>query len=114
MDILIDQHEKAQTLDELQSLGYRIEEMINAEASFVPGWATPWHRTAYWHWVRWPADFNVRTSETPAQAHVHWIDETLRRETREAMTTGRTFPVQDLNFDQYRAKEPATPLKTEN
>ena len=114
MDILIDQHEKAQTLDELQSLGYRIEEMINAEASFVPGWATPWHRTAHWHWVRWPVDFNVRTSETPAQAHVHWIDETLRRETREAMTTGRTFPVQDLNFDQYRAKEPATPLKSEN
>ena len=114
LDVLIDQHEKAQTLDELEKLGHRIEEMIAAEASFVPAWATPWHRTVYWRWVRWPADFNVRASENPAQAHVHWVNEDMRRETREAMATGKTFPVQDLNFDQYRAKTPAAPANTEN
>ena len=114
LDVLIDQHEKAQTLDDLEKLGHRIEEMIAAEASFVPAWATPWHRTVYWRWVRWPADFNVRASENPAQAHVHWVNEDMRRETREAMATGKTFPVQDLNFDQYRAKTPATPANTEH
>ena len=104
LDALIDQHEKAQTLDDLQRLGYQIEEMIAAEAAYIPGWATPWHRTAYWRYVRWPADFNVRVSEHPAQAHVHWIDESLRMETRQAMQTGKIFPQQDLNFDQYRQK----------
>ncbi len=104
LDILIDQHEKAQTIEELKTLGFRIEEKIASLYFFVPSWQTPWHRTAYWRWVRWPADFNVRTSETPAQAHVHWIDESIRRETREAMNAGETFPVQDLVFDQYRDK----------
>ncbi len=102
LDALIEQHEKAQTLDELQSLSYRIEEAIAAEASFIPGWATPWHRTAFWRWVRWPDDFNVRTSENPAQAHVHWIDESVRRETREAIAASRPLPPLDLNFEQYR------------
>jgi microcin C transport system substrate-binding protein len=78
--------------------------MIAAEAAYIPGWATPWHRTAYWRYVRWPDDFNVRISENPAQAHVHWIDESLRQETRQAQQTGKTFPQQDLNFDQYRQK----------
>lgn len=114
LDALIEQHEKARTLDDLERLGRQIEEMIAAEACFIPAWTTPWHRTAFWRWVRWPADFNVRTSEHPAQAHVHWLDESLRRETRAAMNSGKTFPVQDLNFDQYRAQESAPPLKTEN
>ena len=104
IDALIDQHEKAQTIEELLRLGHLIEEKLAEEASFVPGWTTPWHRTAYWRWVHWPADFNVRVSENPAQAHVHWIDETIRQQTREAMNTGTALPVLDQVFDQYRGK----------
>ena len=104
LDGLIEQHEKAKTIEELIRLGHLIEEKLAEEASFVPGWTTPWHRTAYWRWVRWPADFNVRVSETPAQSHVHWIDETIRQQTREAMNTGAALPVIDEVFDQYRAR----------
>jgi microcin C transport system substrate-binding protein len=104
MDQLIDRHEKAQSVEELMTLGHRIQEMIVAEASFVPAWTTPWHRTVFWRWVRWPADFNVRVSETPAQSHVHWIDETIRQQTREAMNQNQALPIIDQVFDQYRQK----------
>ncbi len=108
LDALIFKHERAETLDDLQSLGRRIEEKIQELACFLPGWAAPWHRCVYWRWVRWPADYNIRLSEHPAQHHVHWVDEGRRLETREAMRTGQTFPVRDLVFDQYRERTPVT------
>src|SRR5690606_37433450 len=102
LDKIIDRHERARTLEELETLGHRIEEMLFDLACFIPAWATPWHRCVYWRWVRWPEDYNVRVSEPPVQAHVHWIDEERLAETRAAMREGRSFPVRDLIFDQYR------------
>jgi microcin C transport system substrate-binding protein len=105
MDALIDKYDKAGTLDELASLYHQIEQRIYDLACFVPAWETPFHRCIYWRWVRWPDDYNVRISLFAAQYHVFWIDEDMRRETLEAMRTGKTFPEVSKVYEQYRTQD---------
>jgi microcin C transport system substrate-binding protein len=105
LDRLIEAYDQAETLDEVKQLAAQIEEIIYDDASWVPGWAQPYYRGAYWRYVRWPDDFNVMTSLYMDQWFVHWIDEDMQKETREALKSGQTFPPQIKVFDQYREPE---------
>ncbi len=104
LDKLIEAHEKAETLDELEHLSHRIEEVIYDEACFVPGVINPWYRCLYWRWVRWPKEFNCMISENPQQQWVCWIDEDIRKETMAARASGRKFAETDVIYDSFRKK----------
>lgn len=105
LDKIIDQYEKARSLDELESLNQKIEQRIFDLAAYVPAWDNSSHRCIYWRWVRWPEDYNVRISLYPAQNHVLWLDDDIHRETVEAIRTGRTFPEASHVYEQYRSKD---------
>lgn len=102
LDALIAAYDKAETMDEVKRIAAQIEEVIHEHASWVPGWALPFYRLGYWRWVRWPEQFNGRSSRDPIELHVFWIDEEAQRETQEARRAGRTFPPQVLTFDAFR------------
>ena len=106
LDKLIDEYEKAQTVEQVETLAHACDHIIFDEASYVPCWAPNFFRTGYWRWIRWPKDFNVRVSELAVTNHVLWIDEEERERTMKAKRSGQTFPSQELIFDQYRAKQP--------
>ena len=106
LDKLIDEYEKAQTVEQIETLAHACDHIIFDEASYVPCWAPNFFRTGYWRWIRWPKDFNVRVSELAVTNHVLWIDEEERERTMKAKRNGETFPSQELIFDQYRAKQP--------
>ena len=105
MDKLIEQFDKAPTLDEVERFNHAVEQRLYDLAAYLPAWDTPFHRTIYWRWVRWPEDGNVKITLYPSTAHVLWIDEDIRRETLEAMRTGRTFPEASHVYEQYRHKD---------
>jgi microcin C transport system substrate-binding protein len=65
---------------------------------------TKFYRVGSWRWVRWPDDFNVKRSELERDLHLYWIDEDLRRETKEAMKAGKTFPPVIKVYDQYKTE----------
>jgi microcin C transport system substrate-binding protein len=104
LDKIIDQYETAQTSEELESLSHQINHLIYEEADFVPAWAPSFYRTAYWRWIKWPADFNVRISDLAWTNHVLWIDEAEKQATLKAQREGKTFPAVEQIYDQYRAK----------
>lgn len=104
LDKLIDQYERAQTADEIERLAHQCDQLIYEEASFVPAWAPSFYRTAYWRWIKWPADFNVRISDLAWTNHVLWIDEAEKQATLKAQREGKTFPAVEQIYDQYRAK----------
>ena len=106
LDKLIDEYEKAQTVEQIETLAHACDHILFDEASYVPCWAPNFFRTGYWRWIRWPKDFNVRVSELAVTNHVLWIDEEERERTMKAKRSGQTFPPQELIFDQYRAKQP--------
>ena len=59
-------------------------------------------RRAYWRWVKWPDDFNVKLARNLQEYFLFWIDDEVREATLAARRAGEQFPVVDAVFDQYR------------
>jgi len=104
MDKLLEANRNAKSEDEIKSTSYKIEEIIHNEAVWCPGWKKDFYRLAYWRWVRWPEQHNVRISDEPEMSYVFWIDEDLKKETQAAMKNGKTFPEVNNVYDFYRVK----------
>ena len=105
LDKLLDAYDKAGTLDEVEKLYHQIEQRIFDLAAYVPAWDNPFHRCIYWRWVQWPETYNVRLSLEPMQSRVFWLAGDIRRETLEAMRTGRTFPEASHVYEQFRRRD---------
>jgi microcin C transport system substrate-binding protein len=103
LDQVIEAYDRARTMDEIKELAAQAEMLIYQNASWVNGWALPFHRTGYWRYVKWPKDFNVMQSRSAEEFFLHWIDEDERKATEDARRRGgQTFPPQVLVFDQYQ------------
>jgi microcin C transport system substrate-binding protein len=104
MDVIIDQQRAATTEEEVQRLSWILAEMVHKQAASIPAWEAPSYRLAYWRWVKWPKDGNLKRSQLPLETNVHWIDEAAAAETRTAMREGRVFTETTRTFDQYRVR----------
>lgn len=102
LDPIIDQHRKAQTEEEVQRLSWQLAKLIEERACTIPAWESPFYRYLCWRWVRWPENGNARKSREPLDAYMFWIDEDLKRETKEASKSGRDFGEVLRVFDAYR------------
>jgi hypothetical protein len=52
--------------------------------------------------MRWPKDGNLKITREGLDAHVFWIDEDIKAETRDAMKKGRSYGEVSRIFEQYR------------
>lgn len=102
LDALIEAYRASDDVAEMKRLAFEMEELLVADASFVPGFVIPFMRVASWRWVHWPEDFNVRLARNAQEHFLFWIDETERAATQEARRNGEQFPVVDAVFDQHR------------
>lgn len=102
LDRLIDRYDMSESLDEMREMAYRMEEIIHEDAAFVPGFVTPFYRTAYWRWMQFPEGFDVRFSQDPVGSNLFWIDPELREETLAARRGTESFPVGIHVYDQWR------------
>jgi microcin C transport system substrate-binding protein len=104
LDRRIEAYRASGDVDEMKRLAFEMEEILYEDGSFVPGFVIPFFRTAYWRWVRWPDDFNVKIAMTAAEHHLYWIDETERERVEAARRAGEPLPASDRVFDQYRVR----------
>ncbi len=104
LDRLIDAQRSATTEDDIQKLSWQVQEKVHDLACVIPCWQTPYIRSVHWRWLRWPEDNNVKGTQEPRQFYVEWIDEDLKKETLEAMRSGKAFPEVEHVYDQYRVK----------
>ncbi|MEZ0277437.1 MAG: extracellular solute-binding protein [Roseimicrobium sp.] len=102
LDPLIIQHREAQTEEEVQRLSWLLEKMIEDRACAIPAWESPFYRYACWRWLRFPKDGNLKASQLPLESFVFWIDEKMKKETKEARSEGRSYGEIIRIFDQYR------------
>lgn len=102
LDRLIETYDKATEMEEIIRLAREIVAWLHHDAAFIPAFVEPFYRCAYWRWVKWPEGFNVRTSRDWEEYHLFWLDPQEREETLEAMKEGRTYPVVDQIYDQFR------------
>ncbi len=102
LDALIEAYRASDDVEEMKRLAYQMEEILYDDGSFVPGFVVPFMRGAFWRWVKFPEDFNVKTARNLQEHFLFWIDDELREETVTARRAGETYPVFDEVFDQYR------------
>ncbi len=102
VDKILEANRNARSLDVIRDTSYELEQIMHDRAVWVPAYRRAFYRVGYWRWVRWPDTFNVRLGNEPEMNHVHWIDQDMKKETLEAMVSGRTFPEKNLIFDKNR------------
>ena len=111
VDKILEANRGARSEDVVRETSHKLEEIFHERAVWVPSFNRPFYRVAYWRWIRWPDDFNVRLGNDPEMNHVLWIDPDIKKETKDAMRDGKTFPEKNLVFDQHRRKRPAPAAK---
>lgn len=102
LDRLILLYDRSDSLDEMRELAFKMEEILFEHASFVPGFYMAFFRTAYWRWVQWPDDFNVRFARDPIEYYLFWFDLAKYEETRAARRGRERFEPSIRIFDQWK------------
>lgn len=107
MDRLINAYDRSNDREEMVELSHKILHLAHDDAIFIPGFAQPFYRLAKWRWVQFPETQDYKTGDInsyglPDGPFVGWIDEDIRKETLEAMKSGKTFPPVDRIYDKYR------------
>ncbi|MCX6937622.1 MAG: extracellular solute-binding protein [Verrucomicrobia bacterium] len=106
LDALITRYDKSDNLDEMRVMAHRMEELLYANASFSPGFALPFFRTATWRWVNFPSGHAFRFSGDAFEYGTHWLDETKKPETLSALRDEtKTFPPSVKIHDQWKPKD---------
>ena len=78
LDRMIDAFRASTEEAEMLTLTHRIQRTIHEEASFIPAFRVPGYRIGHWPWMRFPADFDVRSSDEPFTYGLFWIDQSAR------------------------------------
>lgn len=104
VDAWIDRYDKSEDAAEMKDLAWKIERRVHDSAAFIPGFKAPWYRVGFWRWMKFPKDFDERTSRDYEESWAFWLDEDARAATLEAMKTGKTFEKSVQVFDKWRLK----------
>jgi len=95
MDRLIDRYRNSTSEKERVSLAHKIQQKIYDSGAWVPLNTLPFFREFHWRWLKFPDVPGHRESgsvfDDPASAGYFWIDEDMKRETKEAVKSGKTF-----------------------
>lgn len=102
LDRLIETYRNSSDADEMMELAYQMEEIIHDEAIFVPAFYIPFYRVGYWRWRHYPEDFNVMNSGSATEYSLSWMDVDEKRETLDALKSGKTFEQSIEVYDQYK------------
>src|SRR5204863_4429848 len=104
LDAWIDRYDHSEDKAEMKELAWKMERRVHDAAVFIPGFESPWYRVGCWRWVKHPAHFDCRTARDFEENWVFWIDEDERKATKDAMSSGKTFPKVVKVFDQWKQK----------
>jgi microcin C transport system substrate-binding protein len=99
---LADEIRNASDEDTIERDAKRIEEILNENAVWIPGYTRDFYRVGFWRWMKWPKEFNVMLNREGYESYVWWIDVEEKKRTLEAMKEGRKFPEVNEVYDQYR------------
>jgi len=108
MDALIHQYRDSIDEKELIRLSHRIQEKIHELGGWIPLDTVPFFRSVYWRWIEIPDVPGYKTTsdifDDPSAGGYFWIDEDIKRETLEAMRTGKSFQPVTRVITKYKRK----------
>ncbi|MSR23174.1 MAG: ABC transporter substrate-binding protein [Gemmatimonadetes bacterium] len=106
VDSLVLAYEEDLDFEHRRDAMYRIDDIVQDEAFYIPFWMAPYLRLAYWDYVQFPEFYFPRRTEQSIDYMTYWIDPAKRTELEGAMARGEAFPVdEDIDKDFYGVRE---------
>ena len=105
LDRLIDEYRFGTDEEDRMRLSREIQQRIHDLAIYIPAYRVPFARNSYWRWIKLPEFYGTRTSDylfPPIGRGLFWIDEDVKKETIEAMKSGRKFEPVTIIDETYR------------
>ena len=102
VDSLIDIYEDSLSLKVRRDAMWKIDEIVQEEAFYIPFWYPPYLRLAYWDHVRWPDNWLPKRTWIYLEYPVWWIDPERKAALQDAMRDGRPLPLDpEIDKDPY-------------
>ncbi|CAA0089162.1 Oligopeptide-binding protein AppA [Zhongshania aliphaticivorans] len=78
-------------------LAHELEQMVHDQGSFIPTFKVPYTREAFWRWIKLPANYGTRTSDSlfdplGGSGGLFWIDNKLQQTTLDAKSDNKALP----------------------
>jgi microcin C transport system substrate-binding protein len=104
LDRLIDAFRASTNEAEMLDLTHRAQRLVHEEAAFAPAFRVPGYRLAHWPWVRFPKDFDVRSSDEVYTYGLFWLEPGQREPELAAFRAGtRKGEPRSEVHDRWRA-----------
>lgn len=109
LDSLIDSFKNEFDIEKKRALSREIQQVIADANVIVPGYMVPYARAGYWRWMKLPE--NMATKQTGYLFHgwgfsqtfsTFWIDDAMKKETKAAMKSGKTFEPVTIIDETYK------------
>ncbi|MEG3221203.1 extracellular solute-binding protein [Vibrio gigantis] len=97
-DAEFDQHKRYQ-------LSYQIQSYVTEANIIVPGYMVPYSRAAHWRWVQYPENPMTKQTESifhPMDIGNFWIDGDVKKETKNAIKSDKTYPSVSFVDDRFK------------
>lgn len=106
MDRLIERYRDSVNEKERIQLSHKIQQRLHDSGAWIPLNTLPFFREFHWRWMKFPDVPGTRDTGTvfddPAAGGYFWIDEDMKKETKEALKSGKTFEPLTRVIDKYR------------
>lgn len=109
LDRLIDSFKNEFDIEKKRAFSREIQQLIADANVIVPGYMVPYARAGYWRWMKLPEQ--MATKQTGYLFHgwgfsqtfsTFWIDKQVKKETKAAMKSGKTFEPVTIVDDTYK------------
>ncbi|KJY66466.1 extracellular solute-binding protein [Vibrio nigripulchritudo] len=108
LDALIEQYRNEFDLDVKQSLSQKIQQIIVDANVIVPGYMVPYTREAYWRYMKFPDQPMTKRTKSlftisrTIGLQTFWIDSEMKKETKKAVKSGKTFEPVTVMDTRYK------------
>lgn len=107
LDQYIDSERKEFDPNKKAELSRKIQQRIYDLALYVPTYLIPYFRQAYWRWIKLPEAYATDLSDSATEplgtgtGGLFWIDENVKKETLDAIKSGKTFPAVTIKTKRH-------------
>lgn len=109
LDKLIESYRNEFDLSKKHQLSRQIQKQIDEAKVVIPGYSVPYAREGYWRWMKLPKEMATKQTEAlfypsgfVGSLGTFWIDQDAKKETKQAMDSGKAFEPVTIIDEKYK------------
>lgn len=109
LDKLIESYRNEFDLTNKHQLSRQIQQKVYEAKVVIPGYSVPYAREGYWRWMKLPKEMATKQTEAlfypsgfVGSLGTFWIDQDAKKETKDAMDSGKAFEPVTIVDEKYR------------